>query len=220
MLRQTILFDFDGTLADTLEAIVEITNRLSGEFGYDTIRAEEIAKLRNLTSKQIIKTSPIPISKLPFLLQMIKMELKHEIDHLKPIAGMKDVLKTLKKQGFQIGILSSNSKENVRGFVEKHRWESLFDFIYSGATIFGKNKIIKNFLRKENLSPSDIIYIGDETRDIEAARKSNIKVIAVSWGFNSREVLAQRHPDVLVDSPEQLIEAIAQLQASVTGEAV
>ncbi|RMH76157.1 MAG: carotenoid oxygenase, partial [Cyanobacteria bacterium J007] len=141
MLRQTILFDFDGTLADTLEAIVEITNRLSGEFGYDTIRAEEIAKLRNLTSKQIIKTSPIPISKLPFLLQMIKMELKHEIDHLKPIAGMKDVLKTLKKQGFQIGILSSNSKENVRGFVEKHRWESLFDFIYSGATIFGKNKI-------------------------------------------------------------------------------
>jgi phosphoglycolate phosphatase len=53
-----------------------------------------------------------------------------------------------------------------------------------------------------------VIYVGDETRDIEAARKIQIQVIAVSWGFNSREVLAEQKPDFLISHPSQLIEVV------------
>ncbi|HEY9860116.1 MAG TPA: HAD hydrolase-like protein, partial [Candidatus Obscuribacterales bacterium] len=82
-----IIFDFDGTLADTLEAIVAITNRLALEFGYKTVNSEEVKKLQNLSSQEIIRYSQIPILKLPFLLRRVKGELKQEIHHLRPIHG-------------------------------------------------------------------------------------------------------------------------------------
>ncbi len=82
-----IVFDFDGTLADTLDAIVGITNRLSGEFGYEKANQDDVEKLRNLTSWQIIKTTGIPLIKIPFLIQMVKAELNYEIKNLHPRDG-------------------------------------------------------------------------------------------------------------------------------------
>jgi phosphoglycolate phosphatase-like HAD superfamily hydrolase len=67
-------------------------------------------------------------------------------------------------------------------------------------------------LRKESLNPEEVVYVGDETRDIEAAKKSQIKVIAVTWGFNSKQVLAAQNPDFLIDRPEELIKVIESLQ--------
>jgi phosphoglycolate phosphatase len=73
-------------------------------------------------------------------------------------------------------------------------------------------------LKQQNLRLEQAIYVGDEIRDIEAAKRSNIKVIAVSWGFNSKEILAQHEPDFLIDEPKQLKEAIASLQTKLVGK--
>lgn len=211
---KVVLFDFDGTIADTLDAILAIANRLSGEFGYKKSTREDIEAFRNLDSMQIIKTSGIPLVKLPFLLQMVKLELNQEIKNLKPIAGIVEVLQSLKKNGKTLGIVSSNSKENVKIFLENNGLKELFDFVYSGSTLFGKNKIIKKFLRQEQLKPEEVIYVGDETRDIEAAKKIKLKVVAVSWGFNSKEVLVKEEPDLAIDHPQELIGAIDFLQSN------
>lgn len=69
-------------------------------------------------------------------------------------------------------------------------------------------------MQQENLSFEEVIYIGDETRDIEAARKSYVKAIAVSWGFNSKEVLAEQNPDFLIHQPQELIKVIENLQST------
>ncbi|PSB03825.1 HAD family hydrolase, partial [Merismopedia glauca] len=61
-------------------------------------------------------------------------------------------------------------------------------------------------------NPAKVIYVGDETRDIEAARKSKIKAIAVCWGFNFREILAKYKPDFLIDRPSQLLEVVQHLE--------
>ena len=81
----------------------------------------------------------------------------------------------------------------------------MFDFIYSGVTIFGKTTIINNVLRQKHFQPESVIYVGDETRDIESAKKANIKVIAVSWGFNSPEALSKQNPDFLIHHPHELL---------------
>ncbi|MBO0352173.1 HAD-IA family hydrolase [Phormidium pseudopriestleyi FRX01] len=209
---RTILFDFDGTIADTLESILKITNRLSGEFGYKKTTPEDMEEMRNMNSMQIIKTSGIPIFKVPFLLQMVKLELNHEVQNLKPIPGILEALHFLNNQEYNLGIVTSNSLENVKGFLERNDMTQVFSFIYAGSTLFGKNKTIKNFLKKEGISPENVIYVGDETRDIEAAKKAKIKVIAVSWGFNSKAVLNKYNPDLAIDKPQELIEAIARLQ--------
>lgn len=211
MTIKVIIFDFDGTLADTLDAVVRITNRLAVEFGYKPTAPEELAKIRNLSSREIIKQSGISIFKIPFLLNKLKTALRNEIQYLNTISGIKEALTTLKNQGNKLGILTSNSAENVSIFLAKHEMQDLFDFVYSENKLFSKHKVIRKFMHRNSLTPEEVIYVGDETRDIEASKKIAIKVIAVSWGFNSGEALAKSKPDFLIHQPSELIEVMGRL---------
>ncbi|MEH2334880.1 HAD-IA family hydrolase [Nostoc sp.] len=208
MTPKVIIFDFDGTIADTVDALVSIANRLAVDFGYRHISPEQLALLKNLTSREIIKYSGVSLFKIPFLVKKVKGELKNKIPELKPIPGIKEALMELQNQGYKLGIITSNSKENVTQFLTINDLNHLFDFIYSGITIFGKTTIINNVLRQNQLKPQEVIYVGDETRDIEASRKANIQVIAVTWGFNSPEVLAKQNPDYLIQRPSELLEVM------------
>lgn len=212
MTVKVILFDFDGTIADTYQAIAKITNQLSTEFGYKALDQEELILIKNISSREIVKRSEISIFKLPFLVRRVRAELSKEIAELQPIKGITQVLLELKKQGYILGIVTSNNKENVNIFLEKNQLDHLFSYIYSSTAIFGKHRVLNQVIREHNIAQSDIIYVGDETRDIRSARKSLISVVAVSWGFNAAEILQEHEPDYLVAEPSELLEAIAHWQ--------
>lgn len=212
MTIKVVFFDFDGTIADTLNAIVNITNRLAIQFGYNPITIAEIAYLKKLSSRQIIKQSGIPVLKFPLLISKIKSELNQEIESVKTFSGIPETLIDLRRYVPHIGILSSNSKENILRFLEINEFPTLFDFIYTEAALFSKSKTINKILKQEKVQPEECIYVGDETRDIEAAKRSHVRVVAVSWGFNAKEVLAEQNPDYLIDQPRELVEIIKNLQ--------
>ena len=212
MTARVVLFDFDGTIADTYQAIANITNQLSEEFGYKTLNQDELLLLKNLSSREIVKRSEISIFKLPFLLRRVRSELSKEIAELPPINDIHQVLFDLKNRGYILGIVTSNIKKNVEIFLTNNRLNSLFSFIYSSTAIFGKHRVINQVIKDNKLNKSYVTYIGDETRDIRSARKSKIGVIAVSWGFNSADILQKYQPDFLVEQPHELLQAIALLQ--------
>lgn len=116
MTVKAIIFDFDGTLADTYDALLEITNRLATEFGYKPLSETELELLKSLSSREIIKRSQIAPIVIPFLLKRVKTELAKEIKNLKTIEGIETALLQLKKQGYQLGIVTSNHKDNVLVF--------------------------------------------------------------------------------------------------------
>jgi len=207
---KVIIFDFDGTLADTIDILLNITNRLSAEFGFKSATKEELAQLSNLTSWQILRYSGISIFKFPLLIRKLKAELRNEIPNIQLFPGIKEVLLEFKKLGFQLGIITSNSRENVLASLEINGLQGIFTFIYSGST-FGKHKVIKRWLKKERINAEEVIYVGDETRDIDAAKKTGIKIIAVSWGFNSQSALAAQNPDFLIERPQELIEIMSNM---------
>jgi len=204
-MTKVIIFDFDGTLADTIDILLSITNRLSAEFGFKSATKEELAQLSNLNSWQILQYSGISIFKFPLLIRRLRAELHSEVPQIQLFPGIKEVLLELKKRGFQLGIITSNSRENVLASLAKNGLQDTFTFIYSGST-FGKHKVIKKWLRIENINPEKVVYVGDEIRDIDAAKKTGIKVIAVGWGFNSPQALAAQNPDFLIERPQELIE--------------
>ena len=210
-MTKVIIFDFDGTLADTIDILLSITNRLSAEFGFKSATKEELAQLSNLNSWQILQYSGISIFKFPLLIRRLKAELHSEVPNIQLFPGIKEVLLELKKRGFQLGIITSNSRENVLGALEKNGLQDTFTFIYSGST-FGKHKVISKWLRIENVHTEKVVYVGDEIRDIDAAKKTGIKVIAVGWGFNSQEALAAQNPDFLIERPQELIEIMNSWQ--------
>ncbi|MBW4583115.1 MAG: HAD hydrolase-like protein [Tildeniella nuda ZEHNDER 1965/U140] len=201
---RVIIFDFDGTIADSFDAVFSISNRLADEFGYPSTPLENVNALKNLSSREILRRSKVSFFKLPFLLRRLRSELNQEIARLKPIPGIKDALLELKHQGHHLGIVTSNSRQNVVAFLEAQDMRELFDFVDSGLTLFGKGRIIQQILRQKHIAPATAIYVGDETRDVEAARKIGIKVIAVCWGFNSCEVLAAQKPDFIIHKPAEL----------------
>jgi len=220
MTAKVILFDFDGTIADTYQAIANITNQLSTEFGYKALNEEELCSIKNLSSREIVKLSEISVFKLPFLVRRVRNELSKEIAELDPIAGIQPILTGLKDKGYILGIVTSNNQANVDIFLKKNELNHLFRYIYSGTAIFGKHRVLNKAIAEHNLAKDDVIYVGDETRDIRSARKSNIVSIAVSWGFNAAEILAKHQPDYLIHHPPELERAISAWENSRSSFAV
>jgi phosphoglycolate phosphatase len=205
--KHTLLFDFDGTIADTLGIGIEIVNKYSGKFGYRKIQEEEIERLKGLTPWQLLKEFKIPFYKLPFMLSVLQSELYKNIANVKPIKELPSVLHALHDQHYVMGIITSNSEKNVRTFLKAHDLE-IFDFIHNERNIFGKFHTINKVLQQNKLQKNDVIYVGDEVRDIEACNKSGIDMIAVSWGFNTKVILSKFKPKHLIDSPKELLEVL------------
>ncbi|EKD09863.1 HAD hydrolase-like protein [Limnospira platensis] len=209
--EKIIIFDFDGTLADTLEVVISITNDLAADFGYSPTTATDLQQLQNLNSWQIIKLSNISLFKIPKLLRRVQQELQNNLGSISLFPGIPEALNDLKNQGCQLSIITSNSPSNVEFVLNRHGVLALFDNLNSESTLFGKHRIINRLLKQQNIPKHQAVYVGDETRDITAAHKSKIKSIAVTWGFNSANVLAKYKPDFMMNQPQDLPPTIASI---------
>jgi len=203
-----IIFDFDGTIADTLELALGIYNRIAPEYNFRPAGEAERELLRTKKPQELLKTYGISRLKLLTVLLRIRKELSRHVSEIKPVIGMEAALREIRNAGFRMGILTSNSVDNVSKFLDINNLSDLFDFIYSGRSLLGKEKVIKRMLIHEQLPANRVVYVGDETRDIEASRAAGIPVIAVSWGLNRREVLATTFPDQIADKPEELPDCV------------
>lgn len=220
MTAKVVMFDFDGTIADTYNAIANITNQLSSEFGYKALSQEELLLLKNLSSREVVKISEISIFKIPFLVRRVRTELSKEIADLSPIENIIPVLFELKNREYTLGIITSNARENVKIFLRKNQLDGLFRYIHSSTSIFGKHRVINQTIKNNRLKKDNVLYVGDETRDIRSARRSNIGVAAVSWGFNSAKILKEHNPNYLVNQPSELLSAIEDYYSQKTKTSV
>ncbi len=214
MAIKLIIFDFDGTIADTYQVIVKIANNLSDEFGYKPLDESTQKVLRDLSSREIIKKSEISLLKLPFLAKRIQLELGKCIKDIDSIEGIAEVLVALKQQNYHLGIVTSNVQANVDTFLEEQNLAGLFDFVFASKTLFGKHRIINRVIKNLQLSKDQVIYVGDETRDIRSARKSGVGIISVNWGFHSSQLLNQYHPDFVATVPTEILDAISMWKKS------
>jgi phosphoglycolate phosphatase len=159
-----------------------------------------------LPAKQVLKYMAIVPYKVPFVMAGAKRRLQQRIDEIQMLPGFADLLQSLSTR-YQLGVVTSNAQKNVSRFLRDHD-AAVIDFIYADTRLSGKARVLKKVLKKECLQPTRTLYIGDEIRDIKAAKVAGIAVIAVTWGYNTREVLVQHHPDHVVDTLEQLDTAI------------
>ncbi|MCK5015309.1 MAG: HAD-IA family hydrolase [Candidatus Omnitrophica bacterium] len=200
-----LIFDFDGTIADTFHYLVRIGNRLSEEFDFNKIDPDEIRDMKDKNIRETIEHLNIPLLKIPMIVAKAKKELHKEIESVEPITGLKEILLQIKSLGHKMGILTSNSSKNVMGFLENNGLD-FFDFICTTSKIWSKNGGLKTLMDEHGLELSEVIYVGDETRDIKAAKKAGIRSAAVTWGYNSCKTLEAQNPDYLIHSPKELFQ--------------
>ncbi len=203
MKYRALIFDFDGTIADTLGETRNIFNQLAPDYGIRQVEEHEMAGLRHLSLKQILKELEIPKRRVPSIIARGTGMMRQNIDRLELIDGMKDALAGLRDHTENFGILTSNTTANVDVFLRNHGIRDLFDFVSSTSKLTGKARHLRAIRKTFSLKHSEMVFIGDELRDVKAAQKANIPHAAVSWGFNSRESLAKSKPTYLFDKPEE-----------------
>ena len=202
-----LIFDFDGTIADTHSYIIQISNILAQQFNYNAIHPEEKDRLKDKSTVEIIQHLKIPFMKIPAIISQGKKEYYKNLLSIEPIEGIKEVLKQFKQLNITMGILSSNSMENIQKFLSLHELD-IFNFIHTTPKIWSKNTSLDKLIKSNEFNLQSIFYIGDEIRDITAAQKLGVKVAAVCWGYNSSKVLKNYKPDFLLYHPQELSELI------------
>jgi len=198
-----IIFDFDGTVADSFGVMMEIFEEHKKEFGFEKFGDEELKIYREQGVANLIKERKISIWKILKILKVGKKLMNQKIISVKPFEGMREILMKLKEKGIILGIISTNSEENIKDFLKKNKIE-VFDYVVGKGSLFGKTRIIKNILRKRKLNKNQVLYVGDEVRDIEACKKIDIKIAAVTWGFSDEKLLRKNKPDFLINNPNNL----------------
>jgi phosphoglycolate phosphatase len=199
---KTIVFDFDGTIADSHPSLVECINELAPKYKYNPIKDTSV--LREKDSMTILKKD-LGLSIFSFWGYRNKiLSLMHEkMKTIKPFDGIKSSLEKLSKK-YQLAILTSTEESDVKN-VLKNGSITTIDPIFSDFSLFGKHWVIERFLKKQKLKKEDVLFIGDETRDIEACKKAGVKIAAATWGLNSKKFLETEKPDYMIDKPEDLV---------------
>jgi len=207
---KTVIFDFDGTIANTLPYTFRNLFELLKEEKVNINEQKMIKDVRSKNFQELMKEWKISWVRLPFILGKIKQiqkDLFNEIEKIKFFPGIKKLLVELKRKNYILAILSSNLDNNIIKFLKLNNLD-YFDYIHCGSEILGKSVAISNFIKENGWKKEESIYVGDELRDLEACQKSGVKMIGVSWGLNTTEILKKRGADFIVKKPSEILKII------------
>lgn len=202
--KKLLIFDFDGTIADTYRLMIEVNNELAGPFGFRKISPKDIAAIQGKSAKDVVRYLKMPLWKVPQIAAQARRRVSEKIHTLKAVSGLKEALMKLKDAGIRLSIVSSNSKSNILTFLNHNNLE-MFDAVETTSRIWGKNVTIGQLMKRNGFQREEVLYVGDEVRDIIAAQKLGLAVAAVTWGYNSKDILLRHKPDFIVDKPEELV---------------
>ncbi|MFH0773374.1 MAG: HAD hydrolase-like protein [bacterium] len=204
--KKYIIFDFDGTIADSIPVMFTITQEIAKEAGYSRpITQADWDWVREHELKDILGKFNIPLIKIPYILLEGRNKMKKQMYSVPPCKGMIDALKKLKKDKYELAVLSSSSRDLIQEFILKNDIVSLFDFVHSELNLFGKDKALLSLLKQFKMPIEQSIYVGDEMRDIDACKKIKLDCISVGWGLNSINALQQHGAQWTVTKPQDII---------------
>ncbi len=200
-----IIWDFDGTLADSLPLVADLFYQFSKRKPFTQ---QQIEAMRNMTLKEVLQHVNVPLWRLPGLLVQGRAAIGKRLNEVPLFDGVESVLHELHKAGHNAVVMSSNSSDNIRRFLKAKNIDRYFIGQHGNTGIFSKTKAMKMILRKYHWIGAETYAIGDETRDIDAAHKAHLTSIAVSWGYNGPKILKTHKPDFLVAQPADIIKLL------------
>ncbi len=197
-----LIFDFDGTLADSAAWFRSILPDLARRFGFRCPDEAELEILRHKPPREVMRILKIPGWKLVLIaVHVRKRAAKAAAFPL--FDGIPEMLELIAAKGIKVAVVSSNAEVNVRRALGP-QLSGRVQAWSCGAGMFGKAKHFRDVLGKLNVVPERALTVGDEIRDIEAAREVGIRTGAVTWGFGMKPALEAERPDHLFDSVDDL----------------
>jgi len=206
------IFDSDGTLADTLPWMRGIFNELADEHGFKRVEPRDYERFRDLHGMDLLRELGLPLWKLPGVANSLRRRMAEYTGTLSVFPGTGEVLRRLAADGVRLAVVSSNSRANVERVLGVETVKLIADFA-CGVSMFGKAAKLRQVVRRSALPRPQAIYIGDEIRDAEAARKAGIAFGAVTWGQHSEKALRAENPAEVFTTIQEIADKLcASLQ--------
>jgi phosphoglycolate phosphatase len=202
-----VIFDSDGTLADTLPWMRDVFNELADEHGFRRVEPREYERFRDLHGAALLRELGLPLWKLPRVVTSMRRRMAEHLGEFSLFPGISDALHRLATGQVQLAVVSSNSRENVERVLGMNSTKLITHFA-CGVSVLGKAAKLRQVIRRSSVPRSQAIYIGDEIRDAEAAAKAGIAFGAVTWGHHRAEILARHNPAEMFATVQEMAEKL------------
>jgi phosphoglycolate phosphatase len=182
-------------------------NDVADRFGFRRIAENEMEALRRTGSREILRRLDVPVWKLPAIARHVRRLKTAHVGDITLFPGASPMLRALKDAGVTLALVSSDNEANVRSQLGCAN-AALFSDFACGASLFGKAAKFRRVLKRARVDPGAAIAIGDEVRDIEAARAAGIACAAVTWGYAALEALRAHGPDIVFERMRDITAAL------------
>jgi phosphoglycolate phosphatase len=193
MKYKLVIFDFDGTLADSFPWFVQMVNSVARKYHFKEVAAEEIEGLRNLSAGQLVRHLGIPLWKMPMIANHMRQLMTQNRTGISRFEGVDDLLAQLHQAGVILALVTSNSYANALHVLGEENM-ALMRYTECDVSMFGKRARYRKVLKQSDVRPGEAISIGDEIRDIEASNQERIPFGAVAWGYTHIDALKAHSP--------------------------
>lgn len=208
MKYRLVIFDMDGTLADSFPWFARVLNTVADRYGFRRVAPHEVEKLRRLGSREILDWLGVPLWKVPQMARHMRLLKTQQLNDIPLFPGVETLLRDLSARGVTLAVVSSDSEDNVRGALGPANARFVAHFACASA-MFGKRAKFAGVLRRAGIAAEQAIVVGDEIRDAEAARAAGIAFGAVAWGYTHVDALRAHDPDYLFRSFDDIIAQLA-----------
>lgn len=210
----TVIFDLDGTLLDTIGDLTESVNFVMQNHRFP-IRTEKDVKMALGNGVSYLIKHMIPNGNKNLLFHTCVDEFRayyaeHMNVHTVPFPGIMELLEKMKEEGFKMAIVSNKFDAAVKGLRDVYFGELIPVAIGESETNAKKPApdMILSAINELNSSPERTVYIGDSEVDIETAQNAGVPCISITWGFRDWEFLNRNDALQFAYEPEELLKLI------------
>ncbi len=210
----SVVFDLDGTLLDTLGDLRDSVN-YALEKNYlpkrttDEIRSFVGNGIRLLIERAVPENTSVEITDKCFF-DFKEYYKTHSAILTKPYDGIIDLLTGLKEKGVKIAVVSNKADFAVKTLMVDY-FSDLYDCAYGERDGVKRKPApdgVFGAIKEMGASLEKTVYIGDSEVDVETSKNAKLPCVAVTWGFRDKKVLESLKPEYIVDSPSDILEII------------
>jgi len=197
-----IIFDFNGTLVDSANLMHEVLNGLIQKSRFKSLTTKDFETSQKLPPMKKIKMLLFSIKYQPIFMRIFDTRMSELVF----AEGVKPMLALMNEKKKPFSILSSNTADMIIHFFQDHKIQ--IGSVFQSNWLLGKKSAIKKFMKQNGCNAGDMLYIGDEKRDIEVCNKLGVDIIFVKWGFDGNEDISGYKIKASVQTPEELIKIL------------
>ncbi len=198
------LFDFDGVLVESLDIYEKAVSLSLAKMNKPLTRGrEDFLELFDGNFYESLTKRGVDLKEF----MEVSSGLLEQVDYteMQPVTAIIDVVEELQKNNILL-VISSNYSQTISAALEQFKFNGYFQEVLGSDFLLSKKDKVLYAIKKYQIDPEDIYYIGDTTGDIQEGRAAGVKTVGVTWGWHSKERMAAAQPDYLVNKPQELLQ--------------